>query len=82
MNKNPFDVVEPFALSPLLSLLPSMGGFGKLETLMSSFYARYENVQSLKAEGDQSRDQKILAAEEAMLRQVLDWLALTPGGTK
>ena len=82
MSKNPFDVVEPFALSPLLALLPSMGGLGKLEALMSSLYARYEKVQLMKGESDQARDQKILAAEEAMLRQVLDWLALTPGGAK
>lgn len=72
---------EPFALAPLLALLPVEGKLGKLESLTSSLYARYEKSQSVLRElgrGTNSAERQRYAAEEAMLKQVLDWLALTP----
>ena len=80
MTRSPFENIEPFSIAPLLSLLPTTGGLVRLESLMSSFYARYEKVQSAKSRATELEQQRVLAAEEAMLRQVLDWLALTPGG--
>ena len=48
--------------------------------MTSSLYARYEKVQAaLKksgAENGPSETQRRLLAEEAMLRQVLDWLSV------
>lgn len=71
---------ESFSLSPLLSLLPSMGSVARLETLVSSLFARYESVEGLiqGAEGAQQRQR--LMKESAMLKQILDWLEVQPDG--
>ena len=70
---------DAFSLSPLLSLLPVRGRVGGLAALTSSLYARYEKVQRLHREVGTDADRaayRRYAAEEAMLKQVLDWLAL------
>ena len=70
---------ESFSLSPLLSLLPVKGVVGNLEKLTSSFYARYEKVHALKASLKRETPSEAwhkLNAEEGMLKQVLDWLAV------
>ena len=71
-----------FSFSPMLSILPVLGQVGKLETLTSFFFARYEKVSALRKElelhdpADESLRRSTL--ELAMLRQVLDWLKVNP----
>ena len=71
---------DPFSLSPLLSLLPSCGSITRLEPLMSSFFARHEKVVALKEQASTKEQERRFACEEAMLRQLLDWLAVKTGG--
>lgn len=80
MKRPLYSPPEDFALSPLLSLLPVLGKVGKLESLTSSLFARHEKVSALQREiGDEDRDaQRRFLAEGAMLKQVLDWLAVNP----
>jgi hypothetical protein len=82
MKKPLYSRPEPFSLSPLLALLPALGRVGKLESLTSSFYARYERASHMKREmmaEEKNREAvRRYTAEEAMLRQVLDWLAIKP----
>lgn len=71
---------EDFAISPLLVLLPSRGNPGNLAGLTSSLYARYEKVAALHRDLGESQDKqaaKRILAEEAMLKQVLEWLEVT-----
>jgi hypothetical protein len=65
---------EPFSLSPLLALLPDVGEIGRLESLVSSLYARQEKVGALKAEASEKEVERRYAAELAMLRQILEWV--------
>ena len=65
---------EPFSLSPLLALLPDGGEIGRLESLVSSLYARQEKVEALKAEASEKEVERRYAAELAMLRQILEWV--------
>lgn len=72
------------ALLPSLALLSPRGALAKLEQLNSSYFARYEKVCALKEEAGASADvdrdvARRLEAEEAMLKQVLDWLKLRTG---
>lgn len=76
---------DPFGLSPLVLLLPVVGRVGGLMPLTSSLFARFEKVRALKVElgtnpeGEAGRaGVRRLAAEEAMLKEVLDWLAVKP----
>lgn len=72
---------DGFSISPLLSLLPVHGKVTRLEALTSSLFARYEKVRNqLRDESQESlpRDVERFTAEEAMLRQVLEWLEVTP----
>ena len=81
MSDSLFGFPSAFSSSPLLCLLPSRGQVAKLETLTSSLFARYETVTALQREMKSSSErdlQRAYAAEEAMLRQVLDWLDLKP----
>jgi hypothetical protein len=69
---------ESFSLSPLLSLLPTLGSVARLEGLVSSLFARYESVEAL-LEGSEPADTRArLAQESAMLKQILDWLEVQP----
>lgn len=77
MKRSLYSAPDAFSVSPLLSLLPVRGQTGKLESLSSSLYARYEKVAALKqgSSGAGNRDvERRLNAEEGMLRQVLEWL--------
>ncbi len=85
MKKSLVAPPDPFGLSPLALLLPVIGQVGGLTPLTSSLFARFEKVQALKTEvssgagADSARTAfRRLAAEEAMLKEVLDWLAVKP----
>lgn len=71
---------EPFALSPLLALLPEVGDVGRLESLTPSLYARQEKVEAAKAESPEKESERRYASEAAMLRQILEWLTDKGGG--
>ena len=47
---------------------------------MSSLFARYESVEALLASAEVADARARLAQESAMLRQILDWLEVQPGG--
>ena len=82
MRRSIFSPPDDFAIAPLLSLLPIRGKVGRLEALTSSLFARYEKVSSQleESQGDSSSvNSRKLSAEEAMLKQVLDWLEVKPG---
>lgn len=81
MKFTKFAPPEPFARSPLLVLLPIRGKVGRLESLTSSLYARYENIVQVKRAVEDGDDPKVgarIAAEESMLRIVLEWLQVEP----
>jgi hypothetical protein len=81
MKRSLYSPPESFSIAPLLALLPVRGKIGKLESLTSSLFARFEKVAALRADLGAEVDRetvKRLTAEEAMLKQVLDWLAVTP----
>lgn len=83
MGRPHFSAPDSFSLFPMLALLPVRGSLKRLEQLTSSLYARYEKVTNLRKEigvaGEVDREvDKRLVSEEAMLRQVLDWLELKP----
>jgi hypothetical protein len=71
---------DPFSLSPLLALIPQKGKLTRLESLVSSLFARYEKVEALRVEATEPDTERRYAAESAMLRQILDWLAVKPAG--
>jgi hypothetical protein len=78
MSSNPSRGPEPFSLSPLLSLLPTLGSVSRLELLVSALFARYESVGGLDASIDVPEQRARVVSEAAMLRQILDWLAVQP----
>ena len=80
MKRPIYSPPDPFSMLPLLSLLPSRGSIARLPDLMSSLFARFEHVAALrKSEEDIEREMaRRLSAEEAMLRQVLEWLRVNP----
>jgi hypothetical protein len=69
---------ESFSLSPLVSILPSVGSLTRLEGLVSSIFARYESVEALRDASDDPELLERYGLELAMLRQILDWLAVKP----
>jgi len=69
---------ESFSLSPLLSVLPSVGNVSRLESLVSSLFARFEAVEALREQTETQEARTKLTNEAAMLRQILDWLAVQP----
>ena len=90
MKRSLYSEPDSFSLLPLVSLLPVLGKISKLESLTSSFYARYEKVKLLQSELNAGEGQnkslregvRRYSAEEAMLRQVLDWLEVQPESEK
>lgn len=81
MKRPLFSNPEEFSLSPLLALLPVRGKVGRLEALTSSLFARYEKVASQLKEPETENSpelKKRFSSEEAMLRQVLEWLEVSP----
>lgn len=69
---------DPFSLSPLLSLLPSLGSVPRLEMLMSSLFARSETAEASRESAETNESRVRYASEAAMLRHILDWLAVQP----
>ena len=69
---------DPFSLSPLLAVLPRLGNVSRLETLVSSLFARFESIDALRENVDGAEARARLAHEAAMLRQILDWLSVNP----
>jgi hypothetical protein len=69
---------DPFSLSPLLSVLPSVGNVSRLESLVSSLFARFESVEALREHTETPEARAKLTSEAAMLRHILDWLAVQP----
>ena len=45
-----------------------------------SLFARHEKVETLREEAKSKELERRYTAEEAMLRQILDWLAVKPMG--
>lgn len=81
MTDGKFSSPDYFASNPLLAILPVRGRLGKLEDYSASLFARYEKVSGLIKELSDSSDREAarrLYAEQGMLRQVLDWLSITP----
>jgi hypothetical protein len=73
---------DSFSLSPLLSVLPTLGNVTRLENLVSSLFARFEAVEALREHTDVPEMRTKLGNEAAMLRQILDWLAVQPEETE
>ena len=80
MKRSIYSPPDAFSISPMISLLPVLGRIGKLETLTSSLYARFERVAALQKDDATSANSKRYAAESAMLKAVLDWLSVQPEG--
>lgn len=77
MPKPIYSPPEDFSISPLLYLLPTKSKVAKLPALNASLYARYEKVTAQLADDsiDQTtKEYKGLVSEEAMLKQVHEWL--------
>lgn len=69
---------DSFSLSPLLSLLPSLGSVARLEELVSSLFARFESVEAQRGNVESAELREQLERESAMLKQILDWLEVQP----
>lgn len=66
---------------PMLVILPHQGDVVELAKYTTSFYARYEKVSNMiqKLPGDEDLQlARSLREEEGMLKQILEWLAVTP----
>ena len=82
MKKTLFASPDSFSVAPLLALLPVRGSALELEKLTASLFARYEKVRASKKAMGASSDRELLrraAAEEAMLKHVLEWLSVSTG---
>lgn len=80
MKRPLYSQPESFSLHPLLSFLPVKGDVSELRKMTASLYARYEKVAALKkglGEDAVGEAYQRIAAEELMLRQILDWLSTT-----
>lgn len=76
-----FSLPDGFTSSPLLALVPSLGKVNRLHSYTSSIYARYEKVSEIAKEllsSDDVEAKRRCQAEENMLREVLEWLAVKP----
>jgi hypothetical protein len=69
---------DTFSLSPLMSILPTVGNVSRLESLVSSLFARFESIDAVRDNVDGAEARARLAHEAAMLRQILDWLSVNP----
>lgn len=78
MKRSLFAPPDTFSLQPFLACLPVIGSVQELKKMSTALYARYEKVSVMRKEIGQdvhgAGSQRLLA-EEAMLKQVLDWLA-------
>ena len=73
-------VPDPFALGPLIALLPKQGELRRLEARVQSIYLRYEHVESLREQHKGDETERRYSVELTMLRNILDWLSVQPGG--
>lgn len=73
---------DPFSLAPLVSLLPERGELSRLTGRVPSLFARFESVERMRAEATERDAERSYALESAMLRNILDWLAVKPGGAE
>ena len=91
MSKTIFSTPDDFSISPLLQLLPVKSSPAKLKELNSSLFARFEKVshqlkdpeaQNIENENrlpdQRATEHKNLQAEFIMLKQVLEWLEISP----
>ena len=81
MRRSLLSAPDTFSLNPLLALLPVRGDIGRLSGLTGSLFARYERVTSLQREtsdGLTAEARRRMSVEEAMLKQILDWLEVRP----
>jgi hypothetical protein len=82
MKRSFFELADPFVMAPALVLVPSVGQISRLAGLQASLHARAEKVAGLRSEFEKpgqvaGRDREAsrrLAAEDAMITTVLDWL--------
>jgi len=72
---------DAFSLSPLIALLPVRGNLSRLESLVPSLFARHEKVETLRTEAPSKELERRYSVESAMLRHILDWLAVKPLGS-
>lgn len=73
-------VPDPFALGPFIALLPKRGDLRRIEARVQSIYVRYENIESLRVEHKGDETERRYSVEATMLRNILDWLSVQPGG--
>lgn len=77
-HKPLFELPDTPLMYPIVTLLPDQGSVLKLRPLMSSLFARHERLRQAIAEADKLElaieVRRRYLSEEAMLRQVLDWL--------
>lgn len=73
---------DPFSLAPLVALLPERGDLSRLTGRVPSLFARFESVDRLRADATERDVERSYAVEAAMLRNILDWLAVKPGGAE
>lgn len=81
MKRTKVSPPDTFSTAPMLAILPVKSQIGALEPLTSFFYARYEKVAAMRKELESQGDSEGLrriAAEQGMLKEVLDWLEVTP----
>lgn len=78
MRKSQLSPCDPFALSPLLAVLPRVERKEGIRESSAALFARYEKVCALRdsSSGDTGSDEmrKRILAEENMLKVILDWL--------
>ena len=69
-----FKQKDSFSEAPLLVLLPEKTNLGNLEKYDASYFARHESVKNINKTN--KKEDVAAIAEEKMLKQVLEWLAL------
>jgi hypothetical protein len=72
---------EEFVSAPLLCMVPIVGDVTRLEGFTTSLYARYEKISLIVSEMERAPQVSAVGrfnAEREMLREILDWLAITP----
>lgn len=83
-HKPLFEPSDPTTVYPLFTMLPARGSALKLRGLTSSLFVRHERIRQLINEpekGEVSSDvRRRYLTEEAMLRQVLEWLGADVSG--
>jgi hypothetical protein len=83
-HKPIFELPDTPLMYPIVTLLPVRGSAPKLRPLMSSLFARHERLHQAISEMEMSEIapevRKRYLSEEAMLRQVLDWLGADLAG--